>query len=235
MQAISQDSNRSRSRSRSRSSFKRQRTSIVRVPRALKYNGINQITRTTSVTLPWVASAGWTIGAANYPAFTCTFSPLGATIYGAVANSISVPLPNAAEISALYDQVKIDKVEMTFLNFSADTSGSTAQYPPRYYICNDYNDAAVGTSLAQVQQMDATLVDSSGNKPAFKWTVKPKYQRLVYYTAVTSSFEPATGFVNSDTEIPHYGVKVAAHDHTTFSIARSMVSFKFFLSLKNIK
>jgi len=71
-----------------------------------------------------------------------------------------------------------------------DPSVSTNTYVPRMMICNDFNSGATGTSTQAISEhADAKALMSTYNK----WNVKPKYQRVIFYNAVTLHTNPPQG------------------------------------------
>jgi len=228
----------SRSNKRPRAGRSRPRMAVARVPRALRYNGENKITRVACGSLGY-SNLGWIIGAGTSEAINFVFDPTGVTAYVAALTSTTFPLPNAAELAALYDRVRIDKVEITWAgNHQAQTgANNTAGYPPRFLICNDDNDGVGTASIASIQQhQNKSFLDGSGLQN--KWVVYPKYQRIVYLTSLVSNYEPSRGFVNADAAIPHYGTKLGISNLSTFSASTSGFvdfTFKYFMTLKNVK
>jgi len=192
-----------------------------------------KMTRAIDCGLDIVSGNGFTIGT-NFAAFAITYSPTGVTIWGNALNTLTFLLPNSTEFSALYDTIRIDKVELTFSNILQDASASASGRQPRFIICNDYNDA-LATGISQIFQQDGITTFVGQQNQPFRWTVRPKYQRLLYYTAATSSYEPARGFVNSDTDIPHYGTKIGIRDVVNITGGRVLMMFKFYMTCKNVK
>jgi len=211
---------------------------VPRIPRTIRYNGENKITRVASGTIPY-SNLGWLIGAGSSEAVNFVFEPARVGAYVAALSLVNFDLPNYAEIAALYEQVRIDKVEITFNGNHQNQVGtnSAGAYPPRFLICNDDNDGIGAATLAQIQQQpNKSFMNGNGNQ--MKWTVYPKFQRVVYLTSLISNYEPARGFVNSDASIPHYGVKLAISNLATFGAATAGnvdFTFKYFLTLKNVK
>jgi len=83
----------------------------------------------------------------------------------------------------------IDRVEITMQSVY-DPSVSTNTYVPRMMICNDFNSGATGTSTQAISEhADAKALMSTYNK----WNVKPKYQRVIFYNAVTRHTNPPQG------------------------------------------
>jgi len=223
---------------RTRTGRSRPRMAVARVPRAIRYNGENKITRVCASHIRFT-NLGWGVGAGTSEALNIVYDSTGVTFYVAALSSFFVPLPNAAELAALYDLVRIDKVEIT-MGWSQQSSASqynSGNIAPRLIICNDDNDGAGTATLAQIQQQPNKSFYTTDGTMA-KWTCVPKYQRIIYYTAATSSYEPTRGFVNTDTAIPHYGTRVGLANLSSFGAANSGnidFSFKFFLTLKNVK
>lgn len=216
---------------------RRGRSMRISRPIGVRYNGEYKLNRTIALNLQvGTAGVGWRIGASDFPSFAMVFDPTGLTIFGSAVQFNNYPLTNAAELSALWERIRIDKVELTFAPTFDQAEGIATGFSavPQYAICNDVNNAAAGTSLGEILQHPDCKHVSTGDQ--FKWTVKPKYQRQVYYSAISSSYEPATGFVNSDTAIPHYSVHVGLLNQAILSANTSMlVTAKYFMTLRNVK
>lgn len=231
---------RGRSRSRSRSTSRRVVRRISAVPRGLSYDGTCKFSRTCTLFSTITGTTGWSLGATNYGEVIYTFSPLGMTCWGSNINYDFVGLPNAAEIGSLWDRCKIDKVELSVTSYCTDLAVQTtpvSRTALRIYIGNDVNGptaGSFGTDLT-TQLSSCTLYNIAGDQPVVKWTVRPKFQRLVQYTALSSSTEPASGYVDSTTDIPHYGVRMAIPAVGLTGPNKITVSAKFFFSCKNIK
>jgi len=208
-----------------------------RVPRALRYNGETKITRTINTSLPYT-TLGFGLGATFFGAVNIVFDPTGVTVYGNSTTFQNTPLVNAAEISALYDQMKIDKVVMTWSNNSSAISNGGANFrSAKYLVCNDSNDGIGSANIDEIrQQPNKSFLDNEGQENT--WTCYPKFQRVIYQTALVSNYEPTTGFVNSNSTIPHYGIKMAISNLSSLSASTTEtvdIAFKYFLSLKNVK
>lgn len=212
---------------------RRQRMPKSRVYRSVAYTGETRLTRTCSGVVSTIEGGGFNIGASGFQAIAFVFNPTGVTIFGSAAVFTVVNLVNAAEIAALWDRVRIDKVEISWDPLCDKSTSGLSTSTPRFLVCNDVNNAATGTTLDDIKQhTDCTV--KYGNGP-HKWTVKPKFQRLLYYTALSSSYEPASGFVNTDTAIPHYSTHLGIENPGAVSATSVQFNFKFFLTLKNVK
>lgn len=232
---------RSRSRSRSRRSIGRSRSvPALSMVRRLNYGGDTRLTRTLNANFSVTADAGISLGATNYQEALFTFSPTGATLWGSNVNYTVCPLPNASELASLWERVKIEKVELTFSTDGTDHVGigtAPAHSGMEIVLANDTNGPTTGstTSISNVLQMAGVKrFKVGGNHPLVRWTCRPKYQRLIQYTSINSSYEPASGHVQSDTDIPHYGVRIGLTNAVNVNACTLQCTAKFYLSLKNV-
>lgn len=234
----------SRSRSRSRSTSVARSTRFRKanpVFRALSYDGTCNFTRTATCHFATNSGNGIGIGASNYAEAIFTFSPTGVTLWGSNVNYTVFPLPQAAEIAGLWDRVRIDKVEMFFSSNTGEVpanAAASATHCPMICLGNDVNGPTSGgaTSLDQVLQLSTCKSYNMEGSRIIKWTInKPKYQRLVQFTSINSANEPAWGFVESNTDIPHYGVRIGVLDAANTQTSRIVCTAKFFFTAKNVK
>lgn len=225
------------------SKYKKRRTMPSKVPMGLRRyldkrgtpKGTYEIVRTVTGYVDHNPS-GITVGAAQYETCVFVIDPTAITIQSGVIslNSNVFNIPNAAELSALWDKLKIDKVEFTFTSNEIGTVNAGANSPPLLIFAFDCNDRT--SSLDQIRQMDCRTWQPGYNANAFKITIKPAYQRLVYYTSTTSSYEPTRGYVVSDTAIPHYGLKMGIYQSSASSNGgRINWAAKVFFKLRELK
>jgi len=199
------------------------------------YNGEYKITRNVNQTISSAQGTGFIISGATTAGFFITCSPTGVTLWANVLNSINVPFPNISEISALWDTCRIDKLEITMSAGGSDQASTVGVVLPRIYIANDYTDGTLGTTLDQVlQQGGCRFINLSNDQGMAYHTVYPKHQRIIYYTAATSAYEPATGFIGTSIDVPHYGVRIAC-DASKMSSTGLQMNFKLFLTCRNVK
>ena len=205
------------------------------VPRKL-YNGSFSFTRTASTYIQTTSTLGFAIAASVTPGIFMTFTPTDFTFWANLVNFVTVPIPNAAEIAALWDRVKIDKVEITMsANGTDPVYNTTASHGPRIFLANDYTDGTTGNTLAATQEMEGCkLFQLSSDQDVRVWTVRPKFQRIVFFTTVSSSYEPASGFVSTGTAIPHYGTRIAV-DPARLGTGNVFFSVKYFFTCMNVK
>lgn len=213
--------------------------------------GVYEITRTVVYTqrignyanapagfcFPLGANPG-TSGTFNYTLVFCPDQVQMQDTAGTVLGSVSVP--NYAEISALFDQVKIDKVELKFDGAWTQISGTLDQAPCTILMCTD--DNSTDSSLAAIQQAGDCITWTANNtyQGSKRLTVRPKYQQIVYYTSLLSGYEPKQGYIRSDYSIPHYGVKIAISPNYNIvgsnnPVGMMNVSMKYYLKCKDLK
>lgn len=210
---------------------------VIAVPRPMmgRTNGTYKISRKVSFSLTY-ANGGIDIIGNVSQGIGFVFNPT-AVVVGNAAASSTYGYPNIAEIAALWDRLKIDKVVMEVYARNQDPiNGIANASTPVIYYASDYNDVA-NTSLAIMQQQGDTktwYANSTGMNPLV-YTCYPKFQRLVQFSTLASSFEPASGYVVSDTAIPHYGIRMAM-DTNNYN-GSGILSFVFtcHFSVKNVK
>jgi len=203
----------------------------------IKPNGDIIITRCVTPSITYGGDGKFQLNAFTSSGFTMLFSSQYVTLTTSSTNSIQYPVPNASEIAALYDQLKIIKVEILFTTATDNSVTSATSSGPRFMVANDYNDSGT-TTTASVAQLGGVGQFTAQGPQGFRWTCKPKYQQLVYYNATTSSYAPRSGYVNSDTDIPHYGVKVAnAYDYAAQLVLQGFLFMqcKIFYGLRDVK
>jgi len=207
----------------------------VRVPGSLRLNGEYRLSRVTDLRIPF-SGAGFTFGVTSTAAFGLVFDPTRVvavtTIGGAV---ITNTVPNYAEISALWERVMIEKVVIEMQTTSTDpiNAVNTGTSPVIYY-ATDETDIFANTLAITQQQAGCKSFRGNSNLPDCVVTCYPKYQRIIYYTALLSSYEPARGFVVSDTEIPHYGLRIAG-DFSTTAGSYLKLRLTYHYRCKNVK
>jgi len=207
--------------------------------------GVYEIVRHTNGTMRITAATGFDNGVATSESIGITFSLQNVRIYA--ANGITVlntfPVPNSGEIAALWDDVKIDKVEVTISGYTSPSS--TPATSNAYLIGNQFmygtddNDAL--STLSAVQQLGdckSMYLIANASSNTRKVTFRPKYQQIIYYTSLSSGYEPKTGYIRSDYDIEHYGLKIARvpmNNVADNANGQMNFSFKFFFKCKGLK
>jgi len=211
---------------------------VVAIPRTLRYNGQYSFTRNVTVRISTITTAGIQVIATNFPGIYFTFSPVDVTYYGSSAVFVTTPIPNAGDYSAMFDRIRIDKVEMGFMTNGDDLPyNAAATNPPIFYIANDYTDGTAGNILDQTREQEGCTVfkPTPGNSYLpYKWTMRSKFHRIVYFTALVSDYEPANNFVRAGVAIPHYGVRLAV-DPQRLQTGSTDILIKMFFTVDNVK
>lgn len=148
---------------------------------------------------------------------------LGNLVINLAGTSVmSVPLPNAAELVALYDQYVIEKVELSLWTGNTmsqtgtiDTGVGTLQ---NYYAhplpligwAPDMDDAT-NTSITQLQQYSQYKCKQLGASTPLRTSVVPCCADTIYRPGATSAYAraPKQAINCSYQDVPHYGVKFA--------------------------
>lgn len=248
---LTQYYNMQRSRSRSRSASTKRRSiarsrsvpALSMVPRGITYSGSCTLSRSCTMTIPVLKAAGFSIGAGNFAEVCLTYSPQGLKMTGDSTHFTSVSLPQYAELAAVWERVRIDKVELTILGNSASAATGAdepATTASRLIIANDWNGDAVGSAVSNAfttQCTGAQFYNAGGDQKPIKWTIrKPKYRRLIQYTGNNDvSYEPTNGFIDTSFDVPHMGTRLAIPSVGTVGPCRIHIFAKFFLSLQGIQ
>lgn len=149
-------------------------------------------------------------------------------------------LPNSSEFTSLYDQYRIDYVEMQPI-FSNNISNVTtaALTLPIMYVCKDYDDSN-DAGIADIQQYNNHRffqVQQIGSVVK----VKPNVDVAVYQSAVLTGYARGKSmFIDTSSgQVPHYGIKLAMEPMvvpaSTTLIGYFTFNFKYHLTMQNTK
>lgn len=193
-------------------------------------SGSYEIPRTITYSAEYDTS-GFVVGAARYEAIAFDFSPLGLGVtFGPSGTRSTINFNNSSEFAAVFDKCKIQKVDCTIQCPTPAVAG-TSSGVPFMLICEDDTDAA--PSFSEITQMDCVSWNPGFNTSEWKGQIKPKFQQIVYYTNVISSYQPSRGYVVADTAIPHYGLKCAIQNQ--LGAGRLRFIFKVHMAFKEPK
>lgn len=128
-------------------------------------------------------------------------------------------LRNYTDFTNLFDQYKINKVDLYFKliqNPEAPTTTNTvATYYPTLWFVRDYDDSSTMT-VANMQEKQGVKRIVMKPDAIQKISVYPKFQRMAYQTLTSTGYSPGTGFLDCvDSGVPHYALK------TTFQVPAS--------------
>lgn len=194
-------------------------------------DGVYELTRVVNANINY--GAGFSVAGNQVEGLGISFTPQNVYIHAgnnpASYNTYSVPA--ASELAAIWNMVKIDKVEITIHNSNVGVSNTTASQP---LILCAFDDKDTNSTADRLRQMNcSSWMPGSLSDNQWKVTIRPKYQRLVYYNAALSSYEPTQGYVVSDTDIPHYAYKLAMG--VSGQSGTLFFNFKIHYKLKDLK
>lgn len=142
------------------------------------------------------------------------FTLQGVNVYCGGTFVTTLALPNNTELTALYDQYRIDWVDCQFM-FSNNQSSvnSPTSVLPICYIAKDYDDSG-DAGVTAIQQYATQQTWQLGN-----WRgdgirhvrVKPNVDVAVYNTAIANGYARGKPMLidTSSPATPHYGIKLA--------------------------
>ena len=156
---------------------------------------------TTTGLVPQVGTVAGTL-------FSIWFTNQDVFLWRDAANYSTASIPGYTDISDLWDEVKIDGIQLTIIPGNDPTtngSGSAVLCSASYY-----NDKTAPAALGDVQQYEDAKTISLANNYIYKEIIRPKF--LTYSldsagAAIAST--PKTGFIRSNLQIEHYGKKCA--------------------------
>ena len=211
---------------------------FARIPRPI-YNGEFKLSRMVNFDVSYTANLGFAIAASVVPFVFFSFSAQGVTMWANTLNSAFFPMSGITDIANLFERVKLDKVGFEFTWTSQD--GQTAAINPgntsgpRIMTAPDYTDGTTGVTFAQTQQQGSVKFHAPVGGKIGQVTVYPKFQRVVYFSPVLSSYEPATGYVEPSIDIPHYGLRLGVVNSGSCGNGRLQFNIKLYFSCKNVK
>lgn len=139
----------------------------------------------------------------------------------------------AAELTTLYDQYRIDKVEVTF-HLKVDPSAQTASSAtwPKLWWSEDRDGEGGNLTMAQLyERSNVKMAVLDPSKPV-KFVLKPNVLSATFKTTTTTGYAPRAGvWIDcSDSTVPHYGATYNIEDlQTTYTV---QLIHKVFLSLR---
>lgn len=160
----------------------------------------------------------------------------GGTLFSTAA------MPNLTEFTGLYDQYRIDYVEVQpiFSNNMSNVTTSNITLPVMY-VCKDYDDSndATITDIQQYSNHRVFQVGQMGGRNIIR--VKPNVDVVVYQSPALSGYARGKPmFIDTASGgIPHYGVKLAMEPFvipaTGTIVGYFTFNFKFHLTMQNTK
>jgi hypothetical protein len=187
----------------------------------------------------------FTSSSASIQAGTATGAPTiaaqaSANTYFALAFNL-YDLAQVANWTALFDQYRIDKVEVKFqsqgTNVDLHTYVTLNAENPAIWMVLDFDDNTTPTSLAQILEYDNVEVTESGS--GFFATVYPSLTPSVYSAGAFSGYAvERAGWIDcANTAVPHYGLKgviEALYPASTGNYSWT-IEAKYFFSFRNVR
>lgn len=170
--------------------------------------------------------------------FCIFFTNQSVTIQMNSSNYSQIFVPGYSDLAALFDEVFIERVEIIILTGPdppTGGTGSTAFGAAQIILARDYNDKNAPTAIGDVQQYFDMRVLNMANMYTHRYTVKPKM--LTYSldsTGTSVSSTPKRGYVRSNLDVDHYGIKGAFVNTSTLDQIHNY-NFKFVYKCKTCK
>lgn len=148
-------------------------------------------------------------------------------------------IPNVAELTALYDQYKINGVKVEVIpQFDTNTQAGTAPNVLTSHImsqnwhCIDYDDAVVPTTMDTLLQYQNVKRQSCNR--IIKRFIKPKFADTIFASGVISGYRPQNGFIDVTYDnVEHYGMKFGfSNNPMTLTYGLRMT---FYIACKNVR
>lgn len=141
-----------------------------------------------------------------------TFSQKGATIYfGGIANSDFL-FDNGTNLAAIYDQYRIDKVEMrVFFSVNSSTNATPSLCLPNMTVVEDHDDQGPITLAKALAYNNAQTIQLGNQRGdgSHVFSVVPNTDGLVYNGVTSAYVRNKPMFVDTtNNAAPHYGFKL---------------------------
>lgn len=199
--------------------------------------GYYEIVRTVSTDITYT-TGNFNIGALSVSNISFQFTPISVIVAASPTVYITVNIANAAEFAAIFDRVKISHIDVTIRPKTNTSTDSTAGRTPDWWVCTDQNSGFTPLTVPEIKQRgDCRLIVSNANAGdgVTRFRIRLCFNRVVYYTAVTSSYEPARGYINTGIEIPHYSMHIGNASVTGNGSGAVEFGFKYCFRFKDLK
>lgn len=149
-------------------------------------------------------------------------------------------LDQVASLTALFDQYRVDKVELTFIPRSQVDSASgvaVAAGPSYMYTCLDYDDANI-VSLSAIREYGSSKCHNVVDGGNIQIVLKPHIALAAFGGGVFTSYSNRQGvWIDvASTGVSHYGVKAVL---PATGAATSSISFdvqaKYWITFRNVR
>jgi len=161
--------------------------------------------------------------------FSLWFTNQNAYIWINASNYSTVAIPGYSDLAALFDEVKIDAIEISIItgNDPNPPGGGGATGSAVMVMSTDYNDKNAPATFGDVQQYADVKTIRLANNFVYKTILRPKFLTYTLDSAGSPiASTPKSGFVRSNLDIEHNGKKCAILLNSP-GIIYSVFSFKF--------
>ena len=215
--------------------------------RARIYRSINnrnhQFSRTTECILSLNPSKGLG-GNAGVKDLAFVFMFSSVNMYSHGVSTAYYDLPGYNEIAVLFDQYRIDKVDME-IYWTKNSSAAVAVTPvPMLHIANDYNDAITiftNNTISEYANCRTIQLNTAGFNAngCIKHSCKPKQANMIFNQGISTAYSERTGFVDCTYgNVSHYGTKILYDSNGVtddIDIGSLVIRFKYFITARNVR
>lgn len=170
-------------------------------------------------------------------AFKSTISPSpGDVAYGAMSFQLD-QLPAYTEFASLFDQYRIEKIDLVFstrLDPSSSSAAAQAWFP-RLFTLVDNDDTTTPGGADELRQSARCQLAIVKPDAFVKRSFAPKCLSTVYNTAVSSGYalSDSTWLDMATPSVPHYGLKYAVENLSTLNTQTILVEVSFHLAFRD--
>lgn len=153
-------------------------------------------------------------------------------------------LPQVATFAALYDVYRIAKVEFcirprAIINAPINSSQGTLAgggYLNNVLVAVDHDDANAPTSFNALREYGNAKEYQLATGRPIKFTFVPAVAQQIYNGVVAASGERFAPWIDmGNTNVPHYGVKVAMQPMATNSIVTCDITVRYMIECKQVR
>jgi len=139
--------------------------------------------------------------------------------------------------TAIYDQYRIDKVDVTFWpQFRANSMAQTGAVVPLIYVVVDLDDASAPTSIGFLEQYQNCVVRN--DERAFTVSFQPHVALAAYRGGFTGFANAGNQWIDSASpDIAHYGIKLGITPQNT-SVSQYQqwtITTRLHVSFRNVR
>jgi len=161
------------------------------------------------------------------------------------ANVDTYAMPNATDFSNLYEQYRIDWIDvmLTFSNNNSSINQPSTGLP-RIFFVEDHDDTSAinMTGILQYDNLKEWQLGANGGSNTKTIRIRPTALQSVYLSAIATGYEAgnAPRFISTAyAAVPHYGVKMMVdpifYSAGSVFVGNIAMSFKYHLTFRSVK